>query len=321
MELVKKYVYKIYEERSFSAAARALFVSQPALSLAVRRLEEELSVKIFDRTTTPLSLTPEGKIYIEYLREELLLENEMKMRLKEIEGLSYGSLSVGASCYTAYQILPEILSDFSRLYPKIRIKLDMGNSSDENILYDKVERGELDLILKYDYDKTRFKATPILEERLAVAMTKEMVNDRLSPFVIEREELISKGYPEDKTFSDAEVFSDIRFLKLGEHSSTLGKMREILGEYKLSPYSVENARHTAMHYSLMSRGLGAVMLSDVHVMTSGFPEGKIKYFVPRSSLSVRKLYFLEKKNAVKNPIAEAFKSLAVDYCQRLCDRF
>ncbi len=317
MELSKKYAYKVYEEKSFSAAAKALFVSQPALSLAVKRLEEELEFKIFDRTTAPLSLTPEGEIYIEYLREEFLRERELKNRVKELRGLSYGNLSLGASCYTAYGIMAGMISEFAEKYPKIRIRLDMGNSSDENILYQKAERGELDLILKYEYDKSVFDAVPLLSERMAVAMPEKMINETLLPYAVAREELIDKSYSEDKLFEDPAIFNGIPFLRLGEHSTVMGKMDKLLGDYETSHYIVENARHTAMHYKLMREGLGAVLLSDVHAMICENLGEEIKYFVPKSEESKRILYIVKKKNSAKDPIADAFVSVATEYCKNM----
>ena len=59
------YVYAVWQEKSFSAAARKLFVSQPALSASVRKVERELGLPIFNRSTTPLQLTDAGRAYID----------------------------------------------------------------------------------------------------------------------------------------------------------------------------------------------------------------------------------------------------------------
>lgn len=58
------YIYKVYEERSFTLAAQKLFISQPALSAIVKKAEEELGFKVFNRETTPIGLTNLGEIYI-----------------------------------------------------------------------------------------------------------------------------------------------------------------------------------------------------------------------------------------------------------------
>ena len=56
------YFYEFYLERSFSGAAKKLFISQPALSASVKKVEKQLGVTIFDRSTNPISLTPAGKV-------------------------------------------------------------------------------------------------------------------------------------------------------------------------------------------------------------------------------------------------------------------
>lgn len=72
------YVYAVYKEKSFSRAAQKLFISQPALSAMVKKAEQEIGVLIFDRSTTPISLTAAGKYYITQAKEIIRIQNEMK---------------------------------------------------------------------------------------------------------------------------------------------------------------------------------------------------------------------------------------------------
>jgi DNA-binding transcriptional LysR family regulator len=236
----------------------------------------------------------------------------MRAKVKELSDLSYGSISVGASCYTSYHILPGIVSSFSKLHPGIKIRLDMGNEADENVLYDKMERGELDVILKYDYDPLRHKATALLSERLGIAMPVSMVTEKLSPFAMSREELLS-GSSGEKEFADPEIFSQIPFLQMGEHSHAMTALGSSLGTVKIAPYYISGARHTAMHYNLMREGLGAAYVSDVHVLMWAVSDDNVRYFMPAFGVS-RTLYAIEKKNTPDNPIAKAFVDLAKDYC-------
>ena len=316
MELSKRYALKVNEKKSFSAAAKALFVSQPALSLAIGRLEEEQGFKIFDRSTSPLSLTPEGRIYIDYLYEEERREHDLRARIRELSDLSYGTLSIGASCYTAYRVIPGAVKAFSLLHPKISIRVDMGNEADENILYDRIERGELDVILKYDYDPKRLKATPVLSENLGIAMPLSMVNGKLEKYALTVAELTESEYPEGKAFSDVSIFSETPFLRMGAHSHSMSILGSMLGEIDYSPYDILGARHTAMHYNFMREGLGAAFISDVHALTSSLSEGEVRYFMPKERVQ-RTLYALQKKNALRDPSAEAFIKVLVEYCKNL----
>ena len=69
-----KYVYEVYKEKSFSKAAKKLFISQPALSNMVRKAEKEMGAPIFDRSTIPLTVTKEGAYYIRTVEKILFLE-------------------------------------------------------------------------------------------------------------------------------------------------------------------------------------------------------------------------------------------------------
>lgn len=64
-----KYVYEVYKERSFSNAARNLYISQPALSGMIKKIEKNIGMPLFDRSTTPIQLTECGKKYIKNRRE------------------------------------------------------------------------------------------------------------------------------------------------------------------------------------------------------------------------------------------------------------
>ena len=70
-----EYVYEVYKERSFSRAARNLYISQPSLSASIRRIEARIGAPIFDRSTTPISLTECGEEYIACVKQILSIQN------------------------------------------------------------------------------------------------------------------------------------------------------------------------------------------------------------------------------------------------------
>ena len=89
------YVYAVWQEKSFSAAARKLFVSQPALSASVRKVERELGLPIFDRSTTPLQLTDAGRAYIEAAERIFRIKRDLKSYCDDLAGLESGTLRLG----------------------------------------------------------------------------------------------------------------------------------------------------------------------------------------------------------------------------------
>ena len=65
----KEYVYAVYEEKSFSKAAQKLYITQPALSTAIKKVEKKIGTPIFDRSTSPIGLTPGGEVYIDAIEK------------------------------------------------------------------------------------------------------------------------------------------------------------------------------------------------------------------------------------------------------------
>ena len=85
MTYYKEYIYAVYQEKSFSKAAKKLYVSQPWLSATVKKAEQELGLPLFDRSTNPISLTKAGRYYIERIEQIMAIETEMEGRFKELQ--------------------------------------------------------------------------------------------------------------------------------------------------------------------------------------------------------------------------------------------
>ena len=95
----KEYIYAVYEEKSFSKAAQKLYITQPALSTAVKKVETRLGRPIFDRSTSPIGLTPSGEIYIDAIEKLYDLEENTVNQLNNLNGLLTGRLNIGGSIF------------------------------------------------------------------------------------------------------------------------------------------------------------------------------------------------------------------------------
>ena len=93
----KKYVCEVYRERSFSKAAQNLYISQPSLSARIKKVEEQIGVPLFDRSTSPLQLTEAGRIYIRAAEEISEIEQRVENAINNLNTLQTGRLSIGAS--------------------------------------------------------------------------------------------------------------------------------------------------------------------------------------------------------------------------------
>ncbi|MBE6597557.1 MAG: LysR family transcriptional regulator [Ruminococcaceae bacterium] len=306
METIASYAYKVYKEGSFTKAANALYISQPSLSAAILRLERELGFCIFDRSTIPCSLTAEGRIYIKSLEDILEIEQNMHKRIKELSDTEHGSICVGGSSLASYLMLSDICEKFHKKHPKINVTLDIGNVGSSQSLFEKLDSKELDILVTYSGDDTKYMKEPILEERLVIAMHRDQKGaEKLGHLALTREEILTRRYSPDREIEDTSIFKDIEFLEFPPRSDTAERMSKILGKYKVSGYKIQNARHSEMHYNLMCRGIGAVLTTSLGIAQKPYDEN-ILFFMPKSPDSYRKIFLAYHVLSKNNPLVKSF---------------
>jgi DNA-binding transcriptional LysR family regulator len=129
MELYPLHVFlTIAAEKSFSRAAERLLRTQPAVSLALQRLETELGEKLIDRSAREMVLTDAGRTVLDYARRFESLSQELENSLAELRDKSAGRLVIGANESTTLYLLPHI-GAYRRLYPKVKVQVRRSLSS------------------------------------------------------------------------------------------------------------------------------------------------------------------------------------------------
>ena len=142
----QEYILTIARERSLSRAAEKLFITQPALSLFLSRLEEQLQIRLFERTSRGLTLTYAGERYVAFARNCLAMERSFDQELCDIQACRKGRIRIGTSPHIGSIVLPEILPDFQRKYPNIDVEITEGTSFD---LEQIINHNEADLVLMH----------------------------------------------------------------------------------------------------------------------------------------------------------------------------
>jgi DNA-binding transcriptional LysR family regulator len=121
----------IYEEGSITKASETLFLSQPALTKRIQLLEHDFQVKILMRSRKGITFTSEGEYLVKYSNHMLSLLNETKDHLLHMKSNSLqGTLKVGVSINYSYNILPGVLKQFSKHFPKIKTTITTGYSNE-----------------------------------------------------------------------------------------------------------------------------------------------------------------------------------------------
>ena len=113
---------------SFTAVARELNVSQPAVSAQIQALESELGVRLLERLPRQVLLTPMGEALLGYARRLLNLEAEARRTLAELRGAQDAYLRIGASPTIGAYVLPEIVREFKRGHPHVRIVAEIEST-------------------------------------------------------------------------------------------------------------------------------------------------------------------------------------------------
>ena len=171
MELYPLRVFlTVVSEKSFSRAAEKLLRTQPAVSLAVQRLENELGEMLIDRSAKQLLLTDAGRIVVDYARRFENLEAELENALAELRDNSSGRLVIGANESTTLYLLGQI-EQYRRLYPKVKVQVRRCLSS--RIPAQLID-GDLELgLLSYDPGDDRLVSTVIYTDHLAFIVSPE----------------------------------------------------------------------------------------------------------------------------------------------------
>jgi DNA-binding transcriptional LysR family regulator len=171
MELLPLRVFlTVASEKSFSRAAERLLRTQPAVSLAVQRLEHELGEMLIDRSAKQLLLTDAGRIVLDYARRFENLEAELENALAELRDNSSGRLVIGANESTTLYLLSQI-EQYRRLYPKVKVQVRRCLSS--RIPAQLID-GDLELgLLSYDPGDDRLVSSVIYTDHLAFIVSPE----------------------------------------------------------------------------------------------------------------------------------------------------
>ncbi len=158
--------YHVASMRSFTRAARELFITQPAVSQEIKALETSLGVMLFDRSGKKVQMTTEGEALFSQARRLFALHEEIESLLGRSRSLQHGQIRIGSTALMGTYFLPKIIGRFNRKYPGIEIDLQMGNSDQVMNL---VLEGLVDLGFSgMTVSHTRLKSTLIHQEKLVM---------------------------------------------------------------------------------------------------------------------------------------------------------
>jgi DNA-binding transcriptional LysR family regulator len=168
----------VAEHLSFHKAAEHLFLTQPAVTLQIKALENDLGVRLFDRAPGRISLTPQGTLLLRYANKIAAIVSDAEQALGASDGSVSGDLALGVSTTIAQYVLPRLLGAFLGEHPRVQFSLHSGNTARiVRLLLD----GKVCIGLIEGPARDRgVRTEPFMEDELVLITPKDFVAGRLS---------------------------------------------------------------------------------------------------------------------------------------------
>ena len=158
----------VADHKSFAKASDSLFIAQSAVSIAIRKLEEGLNLKLLNRNNKSVSLTAEGHVLLKHANIIISQTNDARLELEEMGNLGKGEVKLGIPAMLASYYFPKYLADFNCSYPDLKISIiDAGSKRIQHLL----EEGQIDMgIVNMEETSTTLEAAQIFSEEMLVCL-------------------------------------------------------------------------------------------------------------------------------------------------------
>lgn len=270
------YIYEVYKAGSFSKAAKRLYMTQPALSIAVKKTEEKLGTPLFERGTSPLRLTDSGKKYILTIQKIYEMEAELKDELQKMEQARTGKIVIGAASVCMTYLMPEVLELFSQKYPGIEVEV---REESFDVLKNMIRDDEIDLIMETDWYESDLESERLFQNYVLLAVPKQLIKNK----VLLEKGMTAKQIKRDEfLLSDADKITlddvlDIPFLALQPQNEIYMRSTMIFHYYGKSPKTKMTFNQQNTAYQFARRGFGAALVSDTVVRYADEDENILFY--------------------------------------------
>ena len=304
----KELIYTVYQEGSISKAAQKLFISQPSLSVMIQKIEEDVGVPLFDRTSKPIRLTEAGQEYIKATEEMLHIEKSFQNYLEACQNLQTGSLTIGSNQLLSSLVLPRYIGQFLQMYPNIHLNLIDDNSV---VLENMAMTGQLDLVLdNHLLDRNLFEQHILRKEWLLLAVPKSFsCNDGLQQYQLTYEDIVAGKHLVDGAFAPLSAFGEIPYVAMTRQNETRRRSDEIFHDAGIKPKNILEIDRLVTLYSFVEQGSAASIVSDTLVQYLQNLGDNVVFYRIDSPHACRELYISYKRNRYYSKAMEAFVSL------------
>lgn len=281
---------KVVKYKSFSKAAKELYLTQPTVSNNIQNLEKELNTTLLDRKSKTITLTDAGKSFYKYAAELINLRAQAKFQILDQSNNIKGQIEINASSIPEQYILPYIIKDFIKIYPNVSFSIVHRNSKD--IVNDIINGKQNFGIVGAKYPSRNLEYIDFYEDELVLAVP----NNNNYPMNINQ-------------LLDTEILlsEKIIFRKEGSGTRKLIKQKLLEENISLDDLNIEYLIDSnEMIKKMIELELGISFISELSIKNE-IDLGLIKPFKIKNLDLRRKFYFVYCKNRTLSPLVEVFK--------------
>lgn len=283
-----KYVLAVAEYKNFTLAADKCFVTQPTLSMQIQKIEDELSIQIFDRTKKPIQLTEIGQKIVTQAKSIVNEADRIQDIVEQQKGFIGGEFRLGIIPTIMPTLLPMFLNNFIKKYPKVKLIIEELNTAE---IITKLNNGHLDAAIA---------ATPLQEEKI-----KEIVlyYEPFIAYIPEGHQNYQKKEIEvsDLNLDEILLLQDGHCFRDGILNLCRNNARNEINHFQIESGSFETL------IKLANEGLGTTLLPYLHTLDlKETDKNKLRHFIePKPAREVSLIY---PKSELKIHIIDALRN-------------
>ena len=300
-----KYVYALYQEKSFTRAAEKLFISQPSLSAAIKGIEKRIGAPLFERTGAGIIPTNVGRVYVEAVEQIIRTENDCMRKINDLYNLETGSIRVGGTNYLASYILPRIINRFTSLYPKVEVEVVEAHSS---TLTQMLQEEEIDIVIdSFSENLEQFDGVPLIGENVMLSVPADRpINQQLTDYRIHPEDIYRQSIDlHNVPPVSIRLFEQESFITLKKGNDMYARAMDIFRKGEISPKIKFSVDQLNIAFAMSESGIGLCFVTDT-LFRYGRASNHLLLYTLAENDGSRTLYVAHKKGR---------------YCTRAMEKF
>lgn len=269
-----EYVLTVNQTKNFSKAAELLFVSQPALSQYIKRLEHKLGVELFYRNRTQVLLTPAGQLYVNHAAAILQQVHALEQAMTSFRKEKKQEISFGVSQFYGKYLLTPLIDIIHTLHPRYKVNIVDGESRflEDQIMAQKLNFG---IFPAPTYNK-QVEFMPIYQEKIFFAFSRHNT---------QAVHLLKTAW--NGTYIDLYQYQQFPFIMLRKGLKLQDLSKKLCQTFGFQPQAVYQSENLDTVYSLVNNNYGVSFLPSTMLHHMDTSKNNVLFYPIKSKFALR----------------------------------